>query len=268
MQSVLRAQQLSRQGFAHGFSTRQGGVSAAPYASLNLGGSVGDDAAKVAENLRRFAGWVGYEPSRLFTLSQVHGARVRTLSAGDEPEAVRGEQADALVARERAPIAIRTADCVPLLLADPVTRCVAAVHAGWRGTVAGVVPAGVAALLAACHAPPERLLAAVFPHIRACCFEVGADVAAQLNAVAHGADAIRPGPKPHVDLAAIVRAQLMAAGLVAQNVEDVPGCTVCDPERFYSFRRDAAASGRHLAAIVAGGREPRSFAELVPRPPL
>lgn len=251
MQGVLRAERLSSHGFAHGFSTRQGGVSAAPYASLNLGGSVGDDTAKVTENLRRFAGWVGYEPSALFTLSQVHGARVRTLGATDQPEAVRAEEGDALVARPGTVLAVRTADCLPLLLADPATRCVAAVHAGWRGTVAGVVPGGVAALLAVCSAPPERLLAAYFPHIRACCFEVGTDVAAQLSAVAHAGDVVRPGAKPHVDLAAIVRAQLMAAGLVARNIEDVPGCTVCDAERFYSFRRDASASGRHLAAIVA-----------------
>jgi YfiH family protein len=264
MQCVLRAQQLSAHGFAHGFATRLGGVSAAPYASLNLGDGIGDAPDAVAENQRRFAGWVGYAPFELFTVSQVHGANVRTLQPGDAPERVRSEQADGLVARAGRAVAVRTADCVPLLLADPATRTAAAIHAGWRGSVAGVVRASVVALLEASasspnapNASPARLLAAIFPHIRTCCFEVGAEVAQALAHVAPGAQVahvthvLRGATKPHVELAAVVRAQLLAAGLVAAHIEDVPGCTRCDAERFYSFRRDGSASGRHLAAIVA-----------------
>jgi YfiH family protein len=165
---------------------------------------------------------------------------------------MRREAGDGLVARSGQAIGVRAADCLPLLLADPATRCVAALHAGWRGAVAGVVERGVQALRDACDAPPERLLAAIFPHIRACCFEVGPDVAHSLAQCAHGAVVVEAGPRPHADLAGLVRAQLMAAGVLELHIDDVAGCTRCDAERFFSFRRDGRASGRHLAVIVAG----------------
>jgi YfiH family protein len=251
MPSVLCAPQLKDHGFAHGFSTRQGGVSAAPYVSLNLGRSVGDDAASVVENRRRFAAQVGYAPELLFELNQVHGGHVRVVRATDAPDELRQMPGDGLVAGGGSALGVRTADCLPLLLADPLTRTVGAIHAGWRGAAAGVVEAGVQALCALSLAPPQRLLAALFPHIRVCCFEVGSEVADALAQAAHGAAVVRPGPKPHVDLASVVRAQLTAAGIRVECIDDVPGCTRCEPERFFSFRRDGQASGRHLAAIVA-----------------
>jgi YfiH family protein len=285
MASVLRARRLTEQGFLHGFSTRAGGVSLPPYATLNLGAAVGDDPASVAENQRRFAVEVGYAPERLFVVSQVHGAAVRVVGPHDAPERVRAEAADGLVAGAGACVGVRTADCVPILLADPETRSVAALHAGWKGCVAGVVGSGVQALARHSAAPPARLSAAIFPHIRVCCFEVGADVAEALARAAPGGEVVRRGDalpkdsargdlrrggavradvglgagqaladggKPRVALVEIVRAQLLAAGLLAAAIDDVPGCTCCEPERFFSYRRDASASGRHLAAIVAG----------------
>jgi polyphenol oxidase len=253
MPSVLRAPSLTEHGFSHGFSTRQAGVSAPPFATLNLGAAVGDDPASVSENRRRFARAVGYLPERLFELEQVHGRAVRSVRAGDVPASVRPEHGDGLVASAGACVGIRTADCVPILLADPLTRTVAALHAGWKGTVAGVVAAGVQALCEASGAEASRLLAAVFPHIRVCCFEVGEEVAGALTAAARGSEVLqRGGAKPHAALALVVRAQLLAAGLVSERIDDVPGCTCCEPERFFSFRRDGAASGRHLAAIVSG----------------
>ena len=254
MQSVLREPSLLAQGFRHGFSTRLGGVSAPPYESLNLGHGVGDRPERVAENQRIFAAEVDFAPERLLTLSQVHGAAVQRVDAAADPAAVARLQGDALVAEPGAAVGVRTADCVPLLLADPESRRAAAIHAGWRGVCAGVVGAGVRALCEAAAAPPARLIAAIFPHIRSCCFEVGEDVAAQLQAAAPALGCVAPGPRgrPHVALAALVRAQLMAAGVAADRCEDVPGCTVCDAARFFSFRRDGRESGRHLAVIVAG----------------
>lgn len=249
MQSVLRAPQLIAQGFRHGFSTRLGGVSTGPFASLNLGGS-GDDPSLVAENQRLFASWVGYEPERLFVVSQVHGARVWTVNAASDPAAVRLTEADGLVSRTSA-IGIRTADCVPILLADPESRTVAALHAGWRGLVAGVIGAGVRAL----SVPPERLVAAVFPHIGGCCFEVSEEVATALHGSAP--DAGEPGHrnargKPHVALDRITLAQLTAAGVVSERIDVVSGCTRCDATQFFSHRRDGIPRGTHLAVIVAG----------------
>jgi YfiH family protein len=131
---------------------------------------------------------------------------------------------------------------------------VAAIHAGWRGTVRGVVEAGVRALLGAGSGRPEQLRAAIFPHIRACCFEVGEDVAQELLDATPGGDLAvidRSRAKPHVDLAAIVSAKLHALGLERGHVEQVEGCTRCEPQRFFSYRRDGKRSGRHLAAIVS-----------------
>jgi YfiH family protein len=254
MHCVLRSDLLSGAGFAHGFSLRGGGVSRPPFDSLNLGRSVGDDAASVAENHLRLARQVGYAPERLFELSQVHGRQVRRVGVHELPEQVRREEGDALCTRERGlAVGVRAADCLPLLLADPETRAVAAVHAGWRGTVANVVPAAVQALIELTSAPAHRLLAAVFPHIRACCFEVGDEVALQLTASSDAAQVVRRDQlRPHVDLAAVVRAQLLALGISATCIDDVAGCTRCEPERFFSFRRDGQASGRHLGVIVAG----------------
>jgi polyphenol oxidase len=254
MLRVLRADRLRELGFAHGFSTRDGGVSAPPYASLNLGAAVGDDPLHVAENQRRFAAAVGYRPERLFELSQVHGSAVRVLGASDQPASVRLEQGDGLVASDAAAIGIRTADCVPVLLADPHTRRVAALHAGWRGIAAGIVGRTVETLASA--SARGQLVAAVFPHIGVCCFDVGEDVAQTLASLAPAENIVRrDATRPHVDLNALVRLQLMAAGLDAGKIERVAGCTRCDARRFFSFRRDGQASGRHLTCIVAGPAE-------------
>jgi purine-nucleoside/S-methyl-5'-thioadenosine phosphorylase / adenosine deaminase len=261
----LRSKLLSDHGFRHGFSPRAGGVSLPPYASCNLGRGVGDNLEHVAENHRRFAETVGYAPAALFELSQVHGRVVREIRPDEDAAQVRAESGDGLVGVEGAVVGVRTADCVPVLVADPTTRHAAALHAGWRGVALGIVPAGVARLAATSGAPAERLIAAVFPHIAVCCFEVSDEVAQQLmaatplldasaeGAIAAGGALLEIGPrgKPHVNLAALVRLQLLAAGIDASNIDLVAGCTRCDAERFFSFRRDGQASGRHLTAIVA-----------------
>ena len=242
---VLRSERLAAAGFAHGFSTRLGGVSAGPFASLNLARTVGDEAHAVDENLRRFAASLPADPAFVYAVSQVHGAAVRTVRRVEDPRAVRADEADALVATEPGVGAsVRTADCLPVLMADPETGRVAAVHAGWRGVVRGIVPAAVEAM-----APGRGAIAAIGPGIGPCCFEVGADVAAQIAAAAHGVRVVVDGPRPRVNLRAAVRAQRGAAGLSV--VDDVEACTMCDLERFFSFRRDGQRSGRMLSAVVA-----------------
>ena len=252
---ALTSPLLSRHGFTHGFSLRTGGVSEGPYASLNLGRAVGDDAEAVEENHRLFAAEVGYETARSFEVSQVHGAGVHVVGPDDAPAAVRGLSGDALVAPATTPrvvVGVRVADCIPVLLADPVTGAVAAVHAGWRGAVAGVIDAAIAAMEVAAGVRAEDLLAAIGPHIRAGAFEVGEDVAAQIAGAAPGAPGVvvRGYDKPHVDLAVVVRAQLAARGVPAEHVDDVGGCTVTESARFFSFRRDGKRSGRHLGVIA------------------
>jgi YfiH family protein len=243
---LLHSELLRAAGFAHGFSTRAGGVSEGPFESLNLARSVGDELAAVDENLRRFLAAARIDGTPLFTVSQVHGAEVITVGRAQDPTAIRGKEADALVGAEAGvAVSVRTADCLPVLVADPDTGRVAAIHAGWRGVVAGVVRSGVAAL-----GPGPRAIAAIGPGIGPCCFEVGPDVASSIAASAPGADVIRTGKeRPHVDLAAAVVAQLAASGV--HRIDRVPACTMCDPARFFSFRRDGKRSGRMLSAIAA-----------------
>jgi len=245
---------LNALGVRHGFNLRAGGAStAAPYASFNLGRAVGDDPAHVDENHRRFARALGFEHGALHEVSQVHGGVALAIERAADPRAFRQREADALVAPTGGVAAgVRIADCAPVLLFDTDSGAAAAIHAGWRGTVAGVVEAACALLLGTGSGRAPALRAAIFPHIRRCCFEVGDDVAAELRAASPDPDVVdRSRARPHVDLAAILVAKLDALGIAREHVDDVAGCTRCEPERFFSYRRGGAQSGRHLCAIVS-----------------
>jgi YfiH family protein len=243
---------LGAHGFRHAFFTRTGGASTGPYTSLNFSISVGDSPDAVQQNLLRAAEFLGVDASRVFFLSQVHGREVCVLRGDEAHEAVLGREGDAIVSRDpTAAVAVRVADCVPILVGDAETGAALAIHAGWRGVVRGVVERGVETLREVAGGR-GRLVAAIGPHITVDAFEVSADVAETLRAASPDPDVVATGfgPKPHVDLARIVRAKLVALGLPESSVELVPGCTVRDRDDFFSFRRDGAKSGRHLAAIV------------------
>jgi YfiH family protein len=250
---VLRSGLLAGMGVRHGFNLRAGGVSAGPFESWNLGRNVGDDPGCVDENHARFARVVGYRPGSLYEVDQCHGNSVRVVGANEQPNAVRRSMADALIGRgSGTAIGVRIADCVPVLLADMRAGTVAVIHAGWRGLCAGVIEAAWSALGASAGGAEAGVIAAIFPHIGRCCFEVGEEVAEALRAVSSDAAVIdRTRHRPHVDLGAIVRAKLVRLGLRSECVDEVPGCTRCDAERFFSFRRQGQRSGRHVAAIVA-----------------
>lgn len=243
---------FTREGFRHAFFTRKGGASEGPYATLSFSESVGDEPERVRENLRRAARELGVEPDSVYYLSQVHGSKVHRLF-GDEPrlELARRE-GDALVSDSpRVACGVRSADCVPVLFADRVTGAVAAAHAGWRGCVAGVVTTALHALRELAGEKSE-IIAAIGPHISLAAFEVSPEVATELQAASP--DPVVDGSfgsKPHVDLRRLVRAQLRAEGLNDAQIDDVFGCTLLEPEHFFSFRRDGQKSGRHLSAIVA-----------------
>jgi YfiH family protein len=256
----LKSELLSRAGFQHAFFTRQGGVSRGAYDSLNLSLDVGDRPEDVAENRSRVARVLGVAHARLLVPRQVHGIDIIAVDESSQAGEVAQAAADAIIAEVPGlACAVRTADCVPILLADRETRCVAAIHAGWRGVVKGVVHAALGAFRAR-GTRPEHLLAAIGPHIGAAAFEVGKDVAEQLAAAsrAEGAVTSLTQPKAHADLARILLAQLEELGVPAVNVEVLPGCTVLQPERFFSYRRDGKASGRQLSAIVSERRQTSS----------
>jgi len=247
---VLRSPGLAARGVIHGFSTRRGGVSTGVYAGLNLSNGWGDDGDAVSENRRRFAAAVGYAPARLYTARQVHGTEVIDADDPPAPGPDGRPHADALLTRARA-VGVYTADCVPILLHAEGAVC--AVHAGWRGAAAGIVTRAAAALAAHAGAAPGALHAAIGPSIGPCCFEVGPEVVAAF-AARHAEPLARPGKRasPHLDLWRAVRLDLERAGVVSIDAAGgaaEPPCTMCDSDRFYSFRRDGRG-GQQLSVIA------------------
>jgi polyphenol oxidase len=234
---LLRSSLLSS--FPHAFTTRDGGVSPSPWASLNLGTLVGDDPVRVAENWRRLEAASGVRFARV---KQVHGARVIRADAASEPR----EEADAVISTTPGVAAcVSVADCVPILLADPATGAVAAVHAGWRGTIAGIAREAVRALVGDDGGSAARLLAAIGPSIGPCCYEVSSDLADRFR-VELG-PVIRDGAAPRLDLWAANVRVLSSAGVRAERIDVLGRCTSCERDLFFSHRRDAGRTGRQMA---------------------
>jgi YfiH family protein len=229
---------------AAGMSTRDGGVSGPPFDTLNLGRHVGDDPSSVEENRRRFCAALDADPAWLATAGQVHSTTVRVI------EAPRHEPfCDGLVTTTpELLLAVAAADCAPVLLADPKHGVVGACHAGWRGTVAGIVPATVATMTEQ-GATPATLRAYVGPCISLEAFEVGPEVAARFDdAVVHRRDEWR---RPHVDLNAALRRQLADAGLSPTAIEVADRCTATETDTFFSHRAaDGGPTGRMFGAVV------------------
>ncbi len=229
----------------HGFSLRAGGVSVGPLSSLNLGEGVGDAEPSVVENVRRLAEAVGRLPEQLATVRQVHGDRVVRGTPGVRPEADGVWTDDATGVW----VGVKSADCVPVLLATADGRSVAAVHSGWRGTALGVAARAVETLVRT-GAKASSVKAAIGPCIQACCYEVGPELATRFGAE-FGAGVVRAwGVRPHLDLPGAVRATLLGAGLLPEHVDLQSACTACDASRFYSHRRDGGVTGRHLAFVA------------------
>ncbi|MEU5978553.1 peptidoglycan editing factor PgeF [Streptomyces sp. NPDC047315] len=225
------------------FTDRWGGVSAVPYEELNLGGAVGDDPAAVVTNRTIAAKELGLDPEGVVWMNQVHGRDVAVVDGpwGEGPIPA----VDALVtARRGLALAVLTADCTPVLLADPVAGVVGAAHAGRPGMVAGVVPAAVEAMVSL-GARPERIAARTGPAVCGRCYEVPAPMRAQVAEVEPAAWSETSWGTPAVDVTAAVHAQLAALGVTDRQQSDV--CTL-ESRDHYSYRRDRV-TGR-LAGYV------------------
>jgi YfiH family protein len=249
---ALKSTLLGAEGFRHGFFLRHGGVSPDPFRSLSFISSSGDTPENVRQNVERAAAFLGVSPDHVYYLSQVHGTAVEVLRGGEDPNDVVRRTGDAMMSDVHGvACGVRSADCGTLLIGDRRTGRAAAVHAGWRGTLRGVVEAAVRALEDA-GSRRDDFVVAIGPHIEACCFEVGDDVAQEFADVPgfRGAIVRKSGKKAHVDLRAVLASQLGSLGLDDARIDHVRGCTVCDPERFFSYRRDGKISGRLLSAIV------------------
>lgn len=242
---------LARVGVPHAFATRIGGVSPAPFDSLNLGnpsdGDVRDDWDRIHENYRRLQTAIGWSGCERAWVHQVHGGDVADARLDGGPFQ-NGCRADAIIGDDpRRLLAVRVADCVPILVASEHGRTIAAIHAGWRGVVGRVVPNAIARL-----EPAYTLVAAIGPCIGMDRFEVGPEVLTAFQ-TAFGDDAPIVGNgdgKGLVDLREAVRIQLTRAGISPDRIDTTDRCTHRDAGEFFSHRRERGRTGR-MAAVIA-----------------
>ena len=251
---MIKASELGRcDGIGHGFFTRQGGVSTGIYASLNCGLGSNDDPDHVMENRRRVAADLGVDAGNLASVYQVHGIAVAEVETPWTPG--NGPRADAMVTNRRGvALGILTADCTPVLFADPKAGVIGAAHAGWKGAKAGVVDEAVAAMVRL-GATQANIVAAVGPTIGPASYEVGE--AFRDSFVGDIPDAASffttpAGGKPHFDLPGFVVSRLTRLGLAA--IDRIDADTCAEPDRFFSYRRTCHAGepdyGRQLSAIA------------------
>lgn len=241
---------LEKEGFLAAFTERTGGVSEGPYRALNLSYSVGDLPRSVAGNRSLIVDRLDLRPFAVAGL--VHGARILRIGKGragagfEGPEHVIPESDGLITKAARVPLAVTTADCVPLVLASAQEGEVAVVHAGWRGLAAGVVSAA-----ARLFDEPKSVRVAIGPAIGPCHYEVGEDVALAVAAGSEsGAISERRNGRVRLDLVATARLILRARGI--RRVEDTGLCTACERGRFFSHRRDGV-TGRQIAIAARRG---------------
>jgi YfiH family protein len=256
----------------HGFSTRPGGISPLENEKvLNLGFTDWDTRENVQENRRRFQTAVGAPDLPLITLKQFHSDVIHLF---DDAPADPCSGDASITNRPGLLLAIQTADCVPILLVDPQKHAIAAIHAGWRGTLARIAAKTIGKMQMHFGTNPGDLLAAIGPSIGPCCYEVGTEVATQFLSQFPDApdyfDEFRTGDEPNpiqwlnmmppghqpppkgvlLDLRKANRSQLLAAGLRPQNIHTIDLCTACHPDLLFSYRKQGPQSGRLISVIA------------------
>ena len=233
----------------HGVFTRLGGVSRAPFESLNLSRSVGDDLAAVQENNRRLLSVFGAAPDHAVTAWLVHGRSVATVTAADG--GTFRTDTDAIITCDRGlTLTMRFADCVPIVFYDPVRSAIGLAHAGWRGVAVGVVPATIEALQSTYGCDPRNLWAGIGPCIGVERYRVGPEVIEAVSAACPKDAAIvqhQPDGSTHLDLNAAVVAQLRACGV--WQIEDSAICTASNTTEWFSHRAENGKTGRFGVAI-------------------
>ncbi|MGE3465632.1 MAG: peptidoglycan editing factor PgeF [Pyrinomonadaceae bacterium] len=256
---VLVCRALDDAGFMNGFSTRLGGVSPFPQNDLNLAGFNEDTAENIYENRRRFLSVFGGD-MRLATVWQMHGDAIKTLRTLEDIGNSE-DHADALVADLTGVlVGVKTADCVPVLIGDPVTGAFAAIHAGWRGTAQSIVSKTVARMTTLFGSVPIDMIAAIGPAAGCKNYEIGDDVIDAFTEFSDREKYFAPTREGHalVDLHLANSDQLVAAGVRDVNIRTAPFCTMERPDLFFSYRREKrkyGKTGRLLSVIGRHGPE-------------
>jgi YfiH family protein len=247
---------LSRAGVSvQGFTTRNEGVSRAPYNSLNFGINTLDSHNSVMGNRSILARAFGTKAERVVTVTQTHGTDLLVIDAPNPDYAhFQKLECDGIVTNQPGVmIGVCVADCVPVLLLDPDKKVVAALHAGWKGTAGGIAGKGVAALTSLFGSKPAAIRAAIGPGIGPCCYEVDGPVRDEFTRHAGGwADCAQEngGGRWRLDLSRANHRQLLDAGLLRENIETIDLCVSCNKSSFYSYRRDKEETGRQMGFIM------------------
>lgn len=239
-------------GLRHGFSTRLGGQYVSPEQGFNLGYTAWDTVERVDENRKRYLSALNLMDRPLATLRQVHSCRIHIIN--EVPGQWNPPQGDAMITCLKGiALAVCTADCLPVLIADPDTGAIAAVHSGWRGTLQMIAYHTVERMYRSFGSKPARLRAAIGPGIRSCCFEVGSEVSDLFSKKFSGTGIVIPAPeatgKCRVDLSEALKFQLREAGMHPKQIHDSGLCTRCNIDSFFSYREEGERSGRMMAVI-------------------
>ncbi len=243
-----RFEDLAREpGLDHALFTRHGGVSQPPFATLNMGHTVGDDVSAVQRNHQRALAALGWRREDVATCYQVHSARVGVVGSADRGQVY--PETDALVTADPGvALMLRFADCVPVLFYDKRKGVIGLAHAGWRGVAVGVVPATVRTLVETFSCRPRDLWAGVGPSIGPCCYEVGPEVVEQVKTAVNGREPFRwENGRAHLDLWAAVEGQLAEAGVGQVKVAGL--CTACHTDDWFSHRAERGKTGRFGVVI-------------------
>lgn len=240
----------------HGFLSRIGGVSKAPFYSLNFDTRDGDDSENIEQNKAIAGKLFGFDKERLLTIKQVHGNDVLIIDKPVKNIAELSQMpADAIVTNQcNIAVAILTADCVPIVLVDPVLKVIGIVHAGWRGTAKGVVQKAIEAMTLQFGSQKKNLIAAVGPSIGQCCYKVDEAVAKEFGweKAKHCSDDFiqKSGDNWRLDLKKANTAQMLQSGILEKNISVENLCTSCRNDLFFSYRKDNKKTGRQLNFIV------------------
>jgi hypothetical protein len=234
---------------SHAVTTREGGVSPAPFDSLNLAYHVGDDPANVDANHARLGKALGYDPASLVHMRQVHGNGVFKVDETFDYTFV--PECDATITDlANVPLMVMVADCIPLLLFDPLNRAIAAVHAGRSGVFKQVITATVNAMKNAYGTRAENLLASLGGSIGVCCYEVGEEVVREAESLGFGYALEKRKGRWYLDNSRIAKKELESCGVVPAHIETMEACTACLSDLLYSYRKEAQKTGRFAGGIM------------------